>query len=225
MPVHIVLLTLKHTALLHTVSGGKLRLKHDGAAALDGAFVVRLCLLLVVGDELAVAEIFRGVHRFWCLLNDGVALLRIVGKGVVQAALELLAAGLRNFPEQLTPWVFLPVHERYPPSQSPPANIAIPIHPCRSIWLIGMRLQSLAPAVPSTRKKPSAATIPQTLSNRFRAMRSPPDILAAEHMISDFPPDAVVLPVAGEENHIGIEDRISVQRSGDCVILRLRWCS
>ena len=41
-------------------------------------------------------------------------------------------------------------------------------------------------------------------------------------MISDLPPYAVVLSVAGEENHVGVKDRISIQSAVDGVILRLR---
>ena len=75
MPVHIVLLALEDAALLHSVGGGEFRLEHDRPAALDGAFIVRLCLLFVVGDELAIAEIFRGVHRLRRLFDDRMPVL------------------------------------------------------------------------------------------------------------------------------------------------------
>ena len=139
MPVHIVLLALEDAALLHPVGGGKFRLEHDCPAALDGAFVVRLCLLLVVGDKLAVAEIFRGVHRLRRLFDDREAFLCVVGKGIVDAALKLLTAGFCYLAEQLTLRVFLSTHERYPPSHNPPPNITSPIQLCRSIWLMGIR--------------------------------------------------------------------------------------
>ena len=41
-------------------------------------------------------------------------------------------------------------------------------------------------------------------------------------MISDLPPYAVVLSIAGEESHVGVKDRISIQSAVDGVILRLR---
>ena len=47
---------------------------------------------------------------------------------------------------------------------------------------------------------------------------------SAEDVISNLPPYAVVLSVAGEEHHVGVKDRISVQSAVDGVILRLRRC-
>lgn len=41
-------------------------------------------------------------------------------------------------------------------------------------------------------------------------------------MISDLPPYAVILSIAGEENHVGVKDRVSIQSAVDGVILRLR---
>ena len=209
MPVHIVLLALEDAALLHSVGGGEFRLEHDRPAALDGAFIVRLCLLFVVGDELAVAEIFRGVHRLRRLFDDREAFLCVVGKGIVDAALKLLAAGFCDLAEQLALRVFLLSHERYPPSHSPPANIPSPMQPCRSIWLMGIRSQSLAPAVPRTRRKPSAAMMPQACRNLFRVM------LVTSRCIRGRRCDLRSAPIRGHSLHCG--RRKPRRRQGSCL--------
>ena len=76
--------------------------------------------------------------------------------------------------------------------------IVLPLFaPCRSIWLMGIRSQSLAPAVPRTRRKPSAAMMPQACRNLFRVM------LVTSRCIRGRRCDLRSAPIRGRSLHCG----------------------
>ena len=88
-------------------------------------------------------------------------------------------------------------------------NIPSPMQPCRSIWLMGIRSQSLAPAVPRTRRKPSAAMMPQACRNLFRVM------LVTSRCIRGRRCDLRSAPIHGRSLHCGRKK--PRRRQGSCL--------
>lgn len=97
----------------YSIGGGEFRLEHDRAAALYRPFVIWLGLFLIIGDELAVAEAFCGMHWLGRLLDDRITPLRIIGEGFAQTLFELCPACLGNLAKQLAPWILGGAHGPY----------------------------------------------------------------------------------------------------------------